>query len=78
MQPHPDSVHFVELAAPDAREVLTSLARRIAAEGTVTELLHSADRADLWLLLVRGEAPPTADLPGAARTWHFTASGGAP
>ena len=72
------SVHFVELAAPDAHEVLTALARRIAAEGTATELLRSTDQADLWLLLVRGEAPPTADLPGAARTWHFTAEGGAP
>jgi hypothetical protein len=76
--PHADAtVHFVELAAPDARRVLSALSRRSAAQGAVSELLHSADRDDLWLLVVRGAPPPADAVPAAARTWRFNAVEGA-
>jgi hypothetical protein len=69
--PPSETIHFIELAAPDARDVLSSLARRVAAPDAPPELLRSVERDDLWLLVLRGAALPGA-LPDGARTWHFT------
>ena len=66
-----EHVHFVELAGEGARERLETQAARWHADGVRTTLLHSADDADLWLLVGRAATmPPPADVAGA-RTWRF-------
>ncbi len=69
----PDVVRFFELAGPAARTVLEPLGRAWRTAGAQTELLASLDRADLWLLVVRGGSGAERAAPDdpALRTWRF-------
>jgi hypothetical protein len=61
-----ETITFVELAGPGARERLSAAAAALAEP---SELLQGLDQDDLWLLIVRGgvERPPER-----ARVWRFT------
>ncbi len=64
--------HFYELAGDHAAERLRAHGALLTAAGLRVRLLHSRDRADLYLLVAEGEPPPgTAAAPEGARVWRF-------
>jgi hypothetical protein len=63
-------VTFIELAGPTAEDTLRTARAAMARRGRRTELLHSSERDDLWLLMVRGPMP-AGGWPRGARTWRF-------
>ncbi len=69
----PREIRFFELASAAGRSVLEPLADAWRAAGARTDLLASLDRADLWLLVVRGGREEVVDAPHdpELRTWRF-------
>ncbi|MDA0699589.1 MAG: hypothetical protein O3A02_00040 [bacterium] len=66
----PDAVRFFEREGADARAALERLREDLVDGGANVELLVSDDRADLYLLVVRGGGPEPA-LDRATRRWRF-------
>lgn len=64
-------VHFVELAGADARSALREQAQRWREAGVATQLLHSAEQDELWLLVGSAAAPPPPARVAGARIWRF-------
>lgn len=67
---------FVELNSPTAAEQLQQLwhAFKSAPHFAGAELLHSAEKPELWLLLSRWQGAPRSlavSLPAEARAWCF-------
>lgn len=74
------TITFIELQGPDAEARLRRLAARLAAAGTQSELLASADQPELYLLLCRGAgapdlAPPESPPESSHETPHETPDG---
>lgn len=72
------SVTFVEASGAGAERALREAADALPlppdGPGGAAELLRSAERDDLWLLVLRGPVPGF-EPPDGARTWRFVTAG---